>query len=123
MKFHNYKKNTQILLIGVRNSFICGLCSGLIIAPNDFNIEYKNKKSQYYNFKNYCVSPILITGFLGILIYTSTPFLIYNFITSGVYFDKLIDKYDVTINRYHQLGYNDNKYYAPSSIYIKIKEL
>ena len=39
-----------------------------------------------------------------------------------MYFDKLIDKYNINIKRYHQYDGNDNKYAFPSIIMIEINK-
>jgi hypothetical protein len=50
-----------------------------------------------------------------------SPFLIINYFCNGIYFDKLIYKYNINIERYHQYDGKNNKYAYPSSIYLIIK--
>ena len=45
-----------------------------------------------------------------------------NYFYNGVYFDKLLDKYDINVERYHQYDVRHNKYGYPSIIIINIKK-
>lgn len=56
----------------------------------------------------------------------TSPFLITNYFFNGLYFDKLYDKlhdkYDIDVKRYHQYDGNNNKYGFPSIIMIEINK-
>lgn len=50
-----------------------------------------------------------------------SPLLITNYFCNGMYFDKLIDKYNINIERYHQYDGKNNKYAFPSSLILSVK--
>jgi hypothetical protein len=50
-----------------------------------------------------------------------SPLLIINYFCNGMYFDKLIDKYNINIERYHQYDGKNNKYAFPSLLILSIK--
>ena len=93
------------------SGFITGFCLGCL--PNKVVINYENKK--------YRKLPIpLITGCICSIGVIFSPLLIINFFCNGVYFDKLIDKYNIKLERYHQYDGNNNKYAYPSLCIINI---
>lgn len=57
-------------------------------------------------------------GSTGIIL---SPLLMINYLCKGAYFDRLVDKYDINVERYHQYDGNNNKYYCPSVLIINIK--
>jgi hypothetical protein len=97
---------------GMIYSFIFGFGLGLI--PNDIWIQYNN------NIKYHKIPVPLITGCFGISVFLGSPFILSNYFLNGVYLDKLIEKYDIDIKRYHQYDENDNKYAYPSILTIDI---
>ena len=77
----------------------------------------------YYEDKKYKFLPIpVITGLIGSMGIIFSPLLIINYFCNGVYFDKLVDKYDINVERYHQYDARYNKYAYPSIIIINIKK-
>jgi len=84
-------------------------------VPNNVHLKINNKK--------YIRGPIplpIVTGFLGLTGFIFSPLLITNYFINSSYLDKLFDKYDINIKRYHQYDENDNKYAYPSIINIEI---
>jgi hypothetical protein len=104
-------KINNIIIRSVSCGFISGFCVGCF--PNKLSIKFEDK---------YISLPIpLISGTVcsvGIIV---SPLLIINYICSGMYFDKLIDKYNINIERYHQYDGKNNKYAFPSSLILSIK--
>ena len=88
----------------VKNGFVCSFCSGFLLGcyPNKIQIKYKKK----------CYSPPIpvLTGFVSLMSFIFSPLLLINYFSNGCYFDKLIDKYDIELERYHQYNIVDNKY-------------
>ncbi len=102
----------ETIKIGLCTSFLTGSILGMI--PNNPSLKFNGK--QKFNKINLP----LAGGCLGVLGFIFSPFLITNYFLDGVYFDKLYDKYDIDIKRYHQYDGNDNKYAFPSHIQIEI---
>ncbi len=98
--------------MGMCFSYLTGSC--LCLIPNKISLQV--------NKKNYNLNLPIIGGCLGVLGFLSSPFLIINYFFDGLYFDKLYDKYDIDIKRYHQYDGNDNKYAYPSHIQVKINK-
>ena len=97
------------LFTGLRLVFFVGC------FPNKLSINFENKKRIISNFS----PPIpLISGIIGSIGFLFSPLLIANYFCDGVYFDKLIDKYDINVERYHQYDGNNNKYAYPSLLVI-----
>jgi hypothetical protein len=107
------KLSIEIIKLGLGSSFLTGFTLGMI--PNKLSIKFNGKQK----FSN--LNLPLVGGCAGILGFVSAPFLITNYFLDGTYFDKLYDKYDVNIKRYHQFDENNNKYAYPSWIQIEIK--
>lgn len=97
---------------GMIYSYAFGFSLGFV--PNDISIKFNEKKIPKIPLP-------LITGFIGLMSFVSCPFTIGNYLYGGVYFDKLFDKYDINVKRYHQHDGNDNKYAFPSLLQIDIK--
>ena len=85
------------------------------MIPNRVCVEFNNKKIHDLNLPLSC-------GFLCMFTFVLSPFLFGNYIMNSSYFDKLYDKYDIDIKRYHQYDGNNNKYAYPSVINIKINK-
>lgn len=102
----------ETIKIGLCTSFLTGCTLGMI--PNRVSLKF-NGKQKFYN-----INLPLAGGCLGVLGFVASPFLITNYFFDGVYFDKLYDKYNIDIKRYHQYDGNDNKYAFPSYIQIEI---
>lgn len=90
------------LIIG---SFISSFCLGCF--PNKIHINFEGEK--YRSLQAPLISGLLCST--GMIL---SPFLMINYFCNGTYFDKLIDKYDVNIKRYHQYAY-------PSLLIINIQ--
>ena len=100
----------------VKNGIVCSFGSGFILGcfPNKIHFKFEEQ--------HYRVPPIpLITGFIGSMSFIFSPLLLINYFFNGIFFDKLIDDYDIDIQRYHQYNNLNNKYAFPSSLVIKIK--
>jgi hypothetical protein len=96
---------------GMIFSFAFGFIEGLV--PNNININFNNKK--YNNL------PLpFISGCFGLIRFVLSPILITNYCFNGVYFDKLIDKYDINFERHHQYDGKNNKYAFPSILILNI---
>lgn len=96
----------------IMSGFVFGFCVGCF--PNKLDINFEGKK---YNFLNFP----LISGVIcstGIIL---SPLLIINYLCDGTYFDRLVDKYDVKVERHHQYDGTNNKYAYPSMLIINIK--
>jgi hypothetical protein len=92
--------------------FVSGFCAGCF--PNKLYINFEGKK---YNFLNIP----LISGVMcstGIIL---SPLLMINYLCDGAYFDRLVDKYDINVERYHQYDGKNNKYAFPSMLIVNIK--
>jgi hypothetical protein len=100
----------------IKNGIICGFVSGFFIGcvPNKLSIRFEDKK--------YNSLPIpLISGIIGSMGIIFSPLLMVNYFCNGVYFDKLVDNYDINVERHHQYNGQNNKYAYPSSLIINIK--
>jgi hypothetical protein len=84
--------------------------------PNNISFYIEKEKK-----KKISLPTPLISGFIGSSAIICSPLLLINYFYNGVFFDKLIDKYDINIERYHQYDGNNNKYAYPSSLIINIK--
>lgn len=111
MKFVTSKIN-NIIIRSVSCGFISGFCVGCF--PNNLCIKFEDRK---YN----SVPIPLISGLICSVGLMASPLLIINYFSNGMYFDKLIDKYDIDIERYHQYDGKNNKYAFPSSLILSIK--
>jgi len=101
-----------IIITSVSYGFVSGFCVGCL--PNKLSIKFDDKK--------YNSLPIpLISGVICSLGLIFSPLLIINYFCNGMYFDKLIDKYDIDIERYHQYDGKNNKYAFPSLLILNIK--
>ena len=105
-------KIKNIIIRSVSCGFISGFCVGCF--PNELCIKFEDKK---YN----SVPIPLISGMICSVGLIVSPLLIVNYFCDGVYFDKLIDKYNINIERYHQYDGKNNKYAFPSLIILCIK--
>jgi hypothetical protein len=105
-------KIKNIIIRSVSCGFISGFCVGCF--PNKLYIKFEDKK--------YNSLPIpLISGMICSLGLIVSPLLIINYFCNGMYFDKLIDKYNINIERYHQYDGKNNKYVFPSLLILSIK--
>ena len=96
---------------GLIYSFGTGFCMGLL--PNKINVQINEKK--YMNI------PLpLIFGCIGSMGFILSPVLLGNYFFGGTFIDKLFDKYEFTIKRYHQFDGNNNKYAYPSTLTINV---
>ncbi len=100
----------------IKNGIIYGFVSGVFVGcfPNKLSIRFENKK---YN----SIPVPLISGVIGSMGIVLSPLLIVNYFYNGVYFDKLVDKYDISVERHHQYDSENNKYAFPSLVTINIK--
>ena len=104
-------KIKNIIIRSVSCGFISGFCVGCF--PNKLSIKFEDK---------YIRLPIpLISGMICSVGVMVSPLLIINYICKGTYFDKLIDKYNINIKRYHQCDGKNNKYAFPSLLILSIK--
>jgi len=103
--------NTKIKY-GIIYGFASGFCLGCF--PNKVYIHFEEKK--------YNSLPIpVISGLIGSMGIILSPILMINYFCDGIYFDKLVDKYNINVERYHQYDGNNNKYAYPSQLIINIK--
>jgi hypothetical protein len=100
------------IIRGVSYGFVSGFCVGCF--PNKLLIDYKDKK-------NISIPIPIISGFICSMGIIFSPFLIINYFCNGVYFDKLLDKSDIIIKRYHQYDGKNNMYAYPSLLILSIK--
>ena len=100
--------------LGLCTSFLTGLTLGMIPNSVSLKINGKNKFNK--------INLPLVGWWLGVLGFIFSPFLITNYFFDGMYFDKLYDKYNIDIKRYHQYDGNDNKYAYPSCIKIEVNK-
>ena len=99
--------------VGICASYFTGSC--LCLVPNKISVKVNEKKFNRINLP-------IIGGCLGVLGFLSSPFLITNYFFDGLFFDKLYDKYNIDIKRYHQYDGNNNKYAFPSYVIIEINK-
>ena len=111
MNFVTSKIN-NIIIRSVSCGFISGFCVGCF--PNNLCIKFEDRK---YN----SVPIPLISGLICSVGLMVSPLLLINYFSNSTYFDKLIDKYDINIERYHQYDGKNNKYAFPSSLILSIK--
>ena len=105
-------KIKNIIITSVSYGFVSGFCVGCF--PNKLSVKFDDKK--------YNSLPIpLISGVICSVGLIFSPLLIINYFCNGMYFDKLIDKYDIDIERYHQYDGKNNKYAFPSLLILNIK--
>ena len=72
------------------------------------------------NKKYVSIPTTLISGIIGSMRIVFSPLLIMNYLCNGVYFDKLVYKYDIRLERYHQYHGENNKYEFPSLFIVNI---
>lgn len=104
------------IMNNIIRSVSCGFISGFCVGcfPNDLCIKFEDR--------TYNSVPIpLISGLICSVGLMASPLLIINYFSNSMYFDKLIDKYDINIERYHQYDGKNNKYAFPSSLILSIK--
>jgi hypothetical protein len=111
MQFVN-RNIKNIIIKSVSYGFVSGFCIGCF--PNEIYIKFEDK-----NYKK-CPPIPLITGLICSIGLIFSPLLITNYFCNGVYFDKLIDKYNINIERYHQYDCTNNKYAYPSVLILRI---
>ena len=105
-------KTKNIFIKSISYGFASGFCAGCF--PNTLVIEFEDKK--------YKSLPIpLISGLICSTGLVFSPLLIINYFYNGIYFDKLIDKYNINIKRHHQYDGKNNKYAFPSLLILSIK--
>jgi hypothetical protein len=105
-------KIKNIIITSISYGFVSGFCIGCF--PNKLSVKFDDKK--------YNSIPIpLISGVICSVGFIFSPLFIINYFCDGIYFDKLIDKYDIDIERYHQYDGKNNKYAFPSSFILNIK--
>ena len=105
-------KMKNIIISSVSYGFVSGFCIGCF--PNKLSVKFDDKK--------YNSIPIpLISGMICSVGLIFSPLLIIHYFCDGMYFDKLIDKYDIDIERYHQYDGKNNKYAFPSLLILNIK--
>jgi len=105
-------KMKNIIITSLSYGFVSGFCVGCF--PNKLSVKFDDKK--------YNSLPIpLISGVICSVGLIFSPLLIINYFCNGMYFDKLIDKYDIDIERYHQYDGKNNKYAFPSLLILNIK--
>jgi len=92
--------------------FISGFCVGCF--PNKLYINFEGTK---YNF----IEMPLLSGLIASTAIILSPLFIINYLCNGTYFDRLLDKYHINIQRYHQYDGKNNKYAYPSLLIINIK--
>ena len=107
------KQYKDLIKKGLCFSFMTSSCVSMV--PNNLTIQINKKKITKINLP-------LLGGLIGVMSIISSPFLITNFFLNGSYFDKLYDKYNIDIKRYHQYDGNNNKYAFPSIIMIEINK-
>lgn len=98
------------------NSLFYGFGSGFCIGcfPNRLDIHVENKK--------YKSVPIpLISGLICSVGLMVSPLLIINYFSNSTYFDKLMDKYIIDMEKYYQYDGKNNKYAYPSILILSIK--
>ena len=105
-------KIKNIIITSVSYGFVSGFCVGCL--PNKLSIKFDDKK--YNSLPIPLISEVICS--LGLIF---SPLLIINYFCNGIYFDKLIDKYDIDIERYHQYDGKNNKYAFPSLLILSIK--
>ena len=108
----NFVTSKNIIIRSVSCGFISGFCVGCF--PNNLCIKFEDRK---YN----SVPIPLISGLICSVGLMVSPLLLINYFSNSTYFDKLIDKYDINIERYHQYDGKNNKYAFPSSLILSIK--
>lgn len=105
----------------IKNGFIYGVISGFFSGfvvgcfPNKLRIRFEDKDI-------YSLPIPLVSGFIGSSGVICSPFLVANYMCNGTYFDKLLDNYDINLERHHQYDAINNKYAYPSSFTINIKK-
>lgn len=100
----------------MKKGIIYGFASGFVVGcfPNKLSIHFGNRK--------YVSIPTpLISGVIGSMGIVFSPLLLMNYLCNGVYFDKIVDKYDIRVERYHQYDGENNKYAFPSLFIINIQ--
>jgi hypothetical protein len=105
-------KIKNILIMSISSGFVSGFFIGCF--PNKLCINFEDKK--YNSIPIPLVSGICCS--VGLMV---SPLLIINYSCNGMYFDKLIDKYNINLERYHQYDNENNKYAFPSSLILNIK--
>lgn len=110
-KFRHFGK---IIKNGMINSYFFGFGLGFV-CPNQINVKYNKHKINIFSMP-------LVSGCVSLLGFMFFPFIVTNYFYDGVLLDKIIDKYNFNIERYHQYDSTD-KYGYPSIIYINIQSI
>ncbi len=100
------------VIYGVASGFVSGFVVGCF--PNKLYIRFEDQEI-------YSLPIPLISGIIGSTGVICSPLLVANYIFNGTYFDKLVDKYDIKLERRYQYDVRHNKYTYPSSFIINIK--
>lgn len=101
------------VIYGVASGFVSGFVVGCF--PNKLHIRFEDQEI-------YSLPIPLISGLIGSTGVICSPLLVANYICNGTYFDKLVDKYDINLERRYQYDVRHNKYTYPSSFIINIKK-
>lgn len=105
---HIISKANNLMFYG----FVSGFCLGCF--PNKLYLNYEGR---IYT----SIETPLITGVVASTATILSPLLIANYLCNGTYFDRLVDKYDINMERIHQYDGKNNKYAYPSLVIIHIK--
>jgi hypothetical protein len=114
-------KMKNIFIRSVSYGFVSGFTIGCCFS-NTIIYSFENKYKKY----NSSLYMPFITGTMCSMGIIFSPLIMINYFCNGVYFDKvfdkLIDNYDINIERFHQYGAKDNDKYAfPSLLVLSIK--
>lgn len=103
----------HLIIRPISCSFVTGFCLGCL--PNNVYINFENKR--------YKLLPIpLMSGMVCSFGLMVSPALILNYCFNATYFDRLIDKYNINIERFHQYDDKNNKYAYPSLLLLNINK-
>jgi len=108
---HIIPKVNNLIIYG----FVSGFCVGCL-PNNKLYINFEGKKYNCFNNNIPLISGVICST--GIIL---SPLLIINYFSNSTYFDRLVDKYNINVERYHQYDGKNNKYAYPSVLIINIK--
>lgn len=123
MKFFVLNILKPILTMSSAAGLFIGLISGTFLGNRNIKIDY-NKKKIMLKHSIPLISGIVCAASVPTLLISSPLIMIDyfgNLCTADKVFDKINSTYSIKCERYHQYGPDDNKYYAPSYLHIKIK--
>lgn len=122
MNFFALNTLKPIMTISSATGLFIGLIGGTFLGNRHIKIDYNKKKIMLKHSVPLISGVVCATSVPALLI--SSPLIMIDYFGDLCIADKVFDRinstYLIKCERYHQYGPADNKYYAPSTLHIKI---